>query len=121
MTTIDKNTLKPVINQLKQEGYTLLTSIICTDTQNGFEITYTLYNQSENTSVSLQIFTTNMADSITDIFKSANYDECEIFDLFGVEFIGHPNLKRILMPECWRGNPLKKDYKLQDERLTWNS
>lgn len=121
MTTIDKTSLKPVIGRLKEEGFTLLTSIICTEVQNGFEITYTLYNQGENASVSLKIFTTRDIDSITDIFKSAEYDEREIFDLFGVKFTNHPNLKRILMPECWRGNPLKKNYKFEDERLAWNN
>ena len=44
----------------------------------------------------------------------------EIFDLFGINFTGHSNLKRLYMPEGWKGNPLKKEYSEDDERLRWN-
>jgi len=60
------------------------------------------------------------APSITEIFKSAYFDECEIFDLFGIEFTNNPNLKRLFMPKGWVGYPLRKDYKQTDERLAWN-
>lgn len=58
--------------------------------------------------------------SVVKIFKSAYFDECEIFDLFGITFDKNPNLKRLLMPKGWIGNPLRKDYKQTDERLVWN-
>ena len=55
--------------------------------------------------------------SVTPIWKSADWMEREVYDLFGVEFSGHPDLRRILLPEGWHGYPLRKDYdiKLQDQ------
>ena len=56
-------------------------------------------------------------DSVTGVWRGANWYERETFDLFGITFRNHPNLKRIMLPEDWEGYPLRKDYPVTGDRV----
>lgn len=116
--------LVQVLDYLKNTpefDFDILTSIIAIDLTDKIELIYQLMSSETSETLSVSYYTDNYtALTVTAIYKSANFDECEIFDLFGVEFIGNKNLKRLLMPENWVGHPLLKSYVQNDERLVWN-
>lgn len=116
--------LVQVLDYLKNTpefDFDILTSIIAIDLTDKIELIYQLMSSETSETLSVSYYTDNYtAPTVTDIYKSANFDECEIFDLFGVEFIGNKNLKRLFMPENWVGHPLLKSYVQNDERLVWN-
>lgn len=104
-------------------SFDMLKTLSCSQKGNCFEIMYLLFSTTLKHYIS--IFVSLPMDnahiqSVSSIYQSANWDEREIYDLFGIIFLNHPNLKRILMPETWIGHPLRKDYINNDDRLRWN-
>ena len=84
-----------------------------------FEVVYHLLSHSKKERVRLKVQLSGddpVLESIVPVWPTANFFEREIFDLFGVRFLGHPNLKRIMLPEEWKGNPLRKDYPVEGYR-----
>ena len=117
-----KSQLGKAVEFIKENyHFDVLKEIVAVDNQEaGIELIYRLYSVANEEDVLVSIKVKDEAESVSYIFDSAVADEKEIYDLFGVKFIGNPELKRLYMPEAWNGNPLKKDYVEKDERLSWN-
>jgi NADH-quinone oxidoreductase subunit C len=102
--------------------YNFLSDVTCVDwypSEPRFEIIYHLLSIPKKERVRLKVHLNSGSpaiESITSVWPGANYFEREVFDLFGVRFTGHPNLRRILMPEDWEGHPLRKDYPVEGYR-----
>jgi NADH-quinone oxidoreductase subunit C len=86
-----------------------------------FDIIYVLYSfkKNERVRVKTQIRDGETLRSAFAIWPTANWLEREVFDMFGISFDGHPELKRILLPEDWKGHPLRKDYPILCQDQDW--
>jgi NADH-quinone oxidoreductase subunit C len=85
-----------------------------------FEVVYHLHSIDRNQRLRLKCRLPGVEpviESVTSVWRSANWYERETFDLFGIRFINHPNLRRIMMPEDWDGHPLRKDYPITGTRM----
>ena len=85
-----------------------------------FEVVYNLYSISKNERVRLKVATDGESvESVTGVWPAADWLEREVYDLFGVVFHNHPDLRRILLPPDWEGHPLRKDYPLEFVENRW--
>jgi NADH-quinone oxidoreductase subunit C len=91
------------------------------DSSPRFEVVYHLYSLQYKRRLRLKVRVDEgeSIPSVTGVWESANWHEREVFDLFGVPFEGHPNLRRILMPDDWEGHPLRKDYPVEASPKWW--
>ena len=90
-----------------------------------FHVIYQMYSMPNNVRLMVRLHLNGNApklDSVEKVFSVANWKEREIYDLFGIQFTGHPDLRRIIMPEDWTGHPLRKDYPLgyEEVQFTFN-
>ncbi len=113
-----------VCRRLKHEGgFIRLSDLTAVDRypeEPRFEIIYHLHSLEHNSRLRLRsrIPGTDPAiASVTEVWRSANWYEREVFDLFGVTFHNHPELDRILLPADWEGHPLRKDYPITGTRV----
>jgi NADH-quinone oxidoreductase subunit C len=84
-----------------------------------FQLSYHILSHTYKERIRLRVLLDGDApavESITPVWPSANFYEREVFDLFGIAFEGHPNLRRIMMPDDWQGHPLRKDYPVEGYR-----
>jgi NADH-quinone oxidoreductase subunit C len=86
-----------------------------------FEVIYILYSYSRNERIraKIQVPDGYKPETATTIYRAANWLEREVFDMFGIEFAGHPDMRRILLPDDWRGYPLRKDYHILQMDNQW--
>jgi NADH-quinone oxidoreductase subunit C len=85
-----------------------------------FEVVYHLHSIERNERVRLKCRLRGedpVIESVTGVWRGADWYEREVFDLFGIRFLGHPDLRRILMPDEWEGHPLRKDYPITGSRI----
>jgi NADH-quinone oxidoreductase subunit C len=87
-----------------------------------FEVVYNLYSISKNERVRVKAAAGEAGiDSVTSVWPTANWMEREAYDLFGVNFNNHPDLRRLLLPKDWDGHPLRKDYPLEFMENEWTT
>ncbi len=87
-----------------------------------FEVVYTLYSMKHHHMIRLKAEVPEedpTIDSVISIWRGADWHERECFDMFGIQFKGHPDLRRILLPEDWEGHPLRKDYPERGPSEEW--
>jgi NADH-quinone oxidoreductase subunit C len=86
-----------------------------------FEIVYFLHSLKGNSRLRIAVRAkeSDPLESVSRIWRSANWYEREVFDLFGVQFFNHPNLERIMMPVDWEGYPLRKDYPIHGHKYSY--
>ncbi len=105
-----------------QRGYRYLSDVTAVDwfpSEPRFEVIYHLYSHHRKERLRLKSRLSEAAAeiaSVVPVWGAANWYEREVFDLFGIQFRGHPHLRRILMPEDWQGHPLRKDYPITGYR-----
>ncbi len=119
---VSKDQLKNELLSLKASGFEVLMDLTAVDylhPHHHTEVIYFLHNPTnyERTRIVVTVELEEPIPSVTDIWEGANWYERELYDMFGVHFTGHPDLKRILMPDDWKGHPMRRDYALTEERV----
>lgn len=108
---------------LKEEellSFDYLRNLSGVDYEEHMEVVYHLYSFPHQHELCVRVKTDREQPSVpstTSIWAGANWNEREVFDLLGIDFPGHPNLKRIMMPDDWVGHPLRKDYEPLDKDI----
>lgn len=125
--TVKKESLVGICEFLKSDeggGYAYLVDETAVDypkREKRFEIIYILYSHQRNDRLRLKVLAdaSEGVPSLTGVWAAANWLEREVFDMFGVRYEGHPDLRRILLPEDWVGYPLRKEYDILKQDDAW--
>jgi NADH-quinone oxidoreductase subunit C len=107
-----------------EEKFEMLVDLTAVDwpkREKRFDVVLNLYSFAKNERLRLKAYAgeTEPAPSVCEIWASANWMERECYDMFGIVFEGHPDLKRILLPDEWQGHPLRKDYDILKQDTDW--
>ncbi|MBL8007593.1 MAG: NADH-quinone oxidoreductase subunit C [Ignavibacteria bacterium] len=115
--TVKPDQLHFLAEKLRNDKNTLFDYLYCltgVDWISNFQVVYHLESTVHNHRIVLKAKITDRenpsVDTVSDIWKTAEFHEREVYDLFGIKFNNHPDLRRILLEEDWKGYPLRKDY-----------
>jgi len=115
----------PLIEYLKLEAdFDYLVDITAVDwpkRAERFDLVYIIYSFARNERVRIKTYIPDgcKPETAVNVHLTANWLEREVFDMFGIEFAGHPDMRRILLPEEWQGYPLRKDYGIIQQDNRW--
>ncbi|RIX51023.1 NADH-quinone oxidoreductase subunit C [Paenibacillus nanensis] len=110
----------PILRDHEELGFTYLRNVSGVDYETHLEVVYHLLSMASKADVAIKLRTDREEASIpsaTPTWQTANWNEREIYDLLGITFPGHPDLRRIMMPDDWVGHPLRKDYEPLDSEV----
>ncbi len=122
---VPRESILPLAQHLKGEsGYEMLTSLTAADypsRDQRFDVIYQLYSFAANERLRVKAYVgeNETVESVFPVWSGADWMEREVFDMFGIPFDHHPNLKRILLPDEWEGYPLRKDYPILKQDKNW--
>jgi len=107
-----------------EEKFDMLSDLTAVDwpkREKRFDVILNLYSFPKNERLRLKVHAADAEDvpSVVSVWPTANWQEREVFDMFGIIFSGHPDLKRILLPDEWQGYPLRKDYDILQQDTAW--
>jgi NADH-quinone oxidoreductase subunit C len=111
--------LRRIKDELKFERLTSVTAVDRYPAEPRFEVVYHLQAIAGKQRLRLKARVSGAnpeIESVVPIYRAANWYEREVFDLYGVRFLNHPNMTRIMLPEDWEGHPLRKDYPVTGTR-----
>ena len=117
--SVKRDRIVAILTMLRDElGFNMMTDLTCVDYLNRgkperFAIVYILYNLDKKAYFRVNAWVPEddpEIDTAAPVWKAAPWAEREVWDLFGIQFCGHPDLKRILLPDGYEGHPLRKDY-----------
>jgi len=120
--TISSEQVRATLATLQAAGYNFFEDMTAVDwfpASPRFQLSYQLLSHALKEYVRVRVLLDEAdpaVESITSLWPAANFYEREVFDLFGIRFEGHPNLRRILMPDEFEGHPLRKDYPVEGYR-----
>jgi len=120
--TIEPGSIRAAAQTVQVAGYNFFEDLTAVDwfpAAPRFQLSYHILSHRYKERIRLRVMVEEVepaVESITSVWPSANYYEREVFDLFGIRFEGHPNLRRIMMPDDWKGHPLRKDYPVEGYR-----